>query len=57
MMGDQAKSMDDFSLFKLLFLFLFKFELVISINNKIIANNSHSCFTCVEPLVGYSKTL
>jgi hypothetical protein len=50
MMVDRVKSMEEFYLFKLVFLFLFKVEFVFSINNQ-----NHSCFTCVEPLVGYSK--
>jgi hypothetical protein len=47
---DWTTAMGDFLLFKLLFLFLFKFEFVFSINNQ-----NHSCFTCTEPLMGYSK--
>jgi len=39
---------------KLLFLFLIKFEMVASTRNRNTSNN-HSCYTCMEPLVGYSK--
>jgi hypothetical protein len=56
-MVERAKSIDEISiiylLLKLLFVFLLKFELVTSISDRKTSN--HSCYTCVEPLVGYSK--
>ncbi len=58
MMVEQAKPTGEFPLLKFLFIFLLKLELVISTDNRTMENNNrnnHSCYTCVEPLVGYSK--
>lgn len=53
-MKEQVKTTDinfiNYLLFKLL-LILFKLSLVTS------AIDNHSCYTCIEPLVGYSKNL
>jgi hypothetical protein len=40
-----------------LFVFSLKLNSIASINNRIVDNkpNNHSCYTCIEPLVGYSK--
>lgn len=45
------------SVFKFLFIFLLKVKLVLSTNNQTIDNKTNilSCYTCIEPLVGYSK--
>ncbi len=42
---------------KVLFVFSLKLNSIASINNRIVDNkpNNHSCYTCIEPLVGYSK--
>jgi hypothetical protein len=43
-----------YSSFKLFFVFLLKLEMVASTRNQNTSSN-HSCFTCMEPLFGYSK--
>lgn len=56
-MVERIKFFDDIitcSSFKHLFLFLLKLEIVVSIRDRNIPTN-HSCYTCMEPLVGYSK--
>jgi hypothetical protein len=52
MMVERVKAIDEISI-KLLFVFILKLELVISTTDQTVSN--HSCYTCVEPLVGYSK--
>ncbi|CAF0744015.1 unnamed protein product [Adineta steineri] len=44
------------SLFKLLFIFLLKLDMVISIRTRNTSNSTTnlSCYTCVEPIVGYT---
>jgi hypothetical protein len=44
-------------LLKILFIVLLNLKFVISSHDQIINTkaNNHSCYSCVEPLVGYSK--
>jgi hypothetical protein len=63
MMGERAKSIDEFFTIclslKVLLVFSLKFKLATGISNQTIdyKRNNHSCYTCIEPLVGYSKFL
>jgi hypothetical protein len=59
-MVQRIKLVDDTatcSSLKFLFVFLLKLEMVASTRNRNTTNNTsnHSCYTCIEPLVGYSK--
>jgi hypothetical protein len=57
MMVERTKLVDEtitYPSLKLLFLFLLKLEMVASTRNRNTSNN-HSCYTCIEPLIGYSK--
>ncbi len=57
MMVERTRLVDEISTcpsLKLLLLILLKLELVVSTRNRNISNN-HSCYTCLEPLIGYSK--
>ncbi len=49
MMVERAKTTGEISIIYLLFVFIFNLKFV----NSTIDN--HSCYSCVEPLVGYSK--
>jgi hypothetical protein len=56
-MVEQTKLIDEIptcSSFKLLFVFLLKFEMVASTGSQNTTSN-HSCYTCMEPLIGFSK--
>lgn len=57
-MVERTKFFDDgitcCSSLKLFFVFLLKLEIVVSVRNHQTLSN-HSCYTCMEPLVGYSK--
>ena len=56
-MVERTKLLDETatcSSFKLLFLFLLKLEMVASARTR-NSTNTHSCYSCLEPLVGYSK--
>jgi len=56
-----VKTTDEISiiylLLKILFIFLLNLKFAISSHDQIINTkvNNHSCYSCVEPLVGYSK--
>jgi len=57
MMVERTKLFDEIitcSSLKFLFVFLLKLEIVASTRNRNIPSN-HSCYTCIEPLIGYSK--
>ena len=61
MMEQKIKLVDETTIcssFKILFIFLLKLEIVASTRNRNTPNNTsnHSCYTCIEPLVGYSKS-
>ncbi|UJR33132.1 hypothetical protein I4U23_020589 [Adineta vaga] len=58
-MRERIKLVDEIStcsLVKILVVFLFKFDIVISIRIRNLSNHTsnHSCYTCIEPLVGYT---
>jgi hypothetical protein len=58
-MIERIKSVDETitcSSLKLLFVFLLKLEIVTSTTNRNTNTSNHSCYTCIEPLVGYSKS-
>jgi hypothetical protein len=53
MMVERAKTTGEISIIYLLLKFLFVF--IFNLKFAISTIDNHSCYSCVEPLVGYSK--